>query len=43
VILGLSHQFIRVGLSGFNAEQNLNNLTYKELHPFSTIKLKKHY
>ena len=25
VILGLSHQFIQMGLSGFNVEQNLND------------------
>ena len=25
VILGLSHQFIQMGLSGFKVEQNLNN------------------
>ncbi len=25
VILGLSHQFIKIGLSGFSAEQNLKD------------------
>ena len=38
VILGLSHQFIQRGLSGFNAEQNQNELTSEESHPFTTIK-----
>ena len=39
VILGLSHQFIQMGLSGFNVEQNLKDETSEETHPFSTVKL----
>jgi hypothetical protein len=34
VILGLSHQFIRMGQSGFNAEQSHNDITFEELHHF---------
>ena len=30
VILGLSHQFIQIGKSRFNMEQNLNDLTLGE-------------
>ena len=34
VILGLSHHFIQMGQSGFNAEQSQNDLTLEELHLF---------
>jgi hypothetical protein len=40
VILGLSYQSIQMGQSGFNVEQNQNDLTTGESHLFSTIKLK---
>jgi len=39
VNLRLSHQFKKLGISGFNMEQNLNDSTSEESHPFSTIKL----
>jgi hypothetical protein len=39
VILGLSYQLIQMGQSGFNVEQDLNDLILGESHPFSTIKL----
>ena len=41
VILGLSYQLIQMGLSGFNAEENLNNSTYEALYIFPIIKLKR--
>ena len=42
VILGLSHQFIRMGQSGFNAEQSQNDLTLEELHLFLANRLNSH-
>ncbi len=34
VILGLSHQFIQMGQSGFNMEQSQNDWTFRELYLF---------
>jgi hypothetical protein len=38
-LLELSQQFVQRELSGFNMEQNLDDSTSEELHPFSTVKL----